>query len=328
MQHRPFRRRLARLGLGLLLGATAAGVQAQAWPTKTIRIIVPSPPGGTLDIVGRFLAESLQPVLGQQLIIDNKAGAAGMIGVGEMLKAPHDGYTVMMHISGVVSEIPHIIKPPYDPFRDIKPLVELGRSGLVFVAAASFPVQNLKEVIANVKANPSKTNYGSYSPGTISHTLGIELNRLAGLDLNHIGYKGSPPALQDLMGGAVQLMFDGPVTSLPLIQSGRIKAIAVTSPQRMAALPSVPTFQESGYPSLSQLPWIGLWAPSDVPAPVQARLREAAIQVLQQPRFRERLLTLGMEPGQGASSEELAKSLQLDHERHGALLKSIDFKPQ
>lgn len=322
---------LTALVHGLALAALAlAGVSASAQtaPDKPLRIIVPAPPGGTLDVVGRLLAESLQPALNQPVIVDNKPGGVGMLGVGELLAAPHDGQTVMVHISGIVSEIPHLAKPRYDPFKDIKPVAQLTRSGLVFVGAPTVGASTLKEAVGYVKARPGQVSFASYTTGTISHTSGVEFNALAGLDMAHVGYKGSPPALQDVIGGHVQFMFDGPATSVPMIKAGKLKAYAVTTPQRLAALPDVPTFEEAGYPAMTAVAWVGLWVAPDVPAPVQARLREIALKAMQAPAMKDRLAALGMEPGTGASSEDLGRALRVAYERQASLLKSINFKPE
>jgi len=308
--------------------ALPAASLAQAYPTRPIRIVVPAPPGGTLDLIARILNDDLSAALGQPVIVESKPGGAGMIGVQDLLASQHDGYTVLIHISGIASEIPHLVKPPYDPFKDIKPLVEVANSGLVFVGAPNLPANSLKDVIAYVKANPGKVNYASYSAGTVSHTLGIELNAKASLDMAHVAYKGSPPALQDLMGGHVQLMFDGPATSIPLITGGKIKAFAVTTPQRMPALPDVATFAELGFPSLTQVAWVGLWVAPDVPAAVQDKLRSETLRILQKPAARERLAALGMAPGAGASSDDLAKALRTAFDRQGVLLQSVNFTPQ
>jgi tripartite-type tricarboxylate transporter receptor subunit TctC len=320
--------RSLRAGLAACLFAAATLSAAQTWPDKPIRIVVPAPPGGSMDVIARVLAEAMQPGLGQPIIVDNKPGGLGMLGVNEMLTAPHDGYTVMAHLSGVVSEIPHLSKPRFDPFKDIKPIAQLARSGLLFVGGPQVQAGTLKDVIAHVKAHPGKISFASYSTGTVSHTLGVELNALAGLDMQHVGYKGSPPALQDVMGGHVPLMFDGPATSVPMVKAGKVKAFAVSSAQRNPALPDVPTFAEQGFPAMTQVIWVGLWVASDVPAPAQARLRDAALQALQQPAVRERLTSLGMEPGLPATSDELAKSLRIAYERQASLLKSINFKPE
>ncbi|WP_395701535.1 tripartite tricarboxylate transporter substrate binding protein [Aquabacterium sp.] len=322
-----FNKLLGAIAATLLCAATATA-SAQGFPDKLVRIVVPAPPGGSQDVVARLLAEQLQPAFGQPVIIENKPGAVGMLGVQELLNAPHDGYTVLMHISGIVSEIPYLTKPRYDPFKDIKPLVQLARSGLVFVGNPQLPAPALKDVVGYVKAHPGKVSFASYSSGSLSHTLGVEFNQLAGLDMTHVGYKGSPPALQDVMGGHVQFMFDGPGTSVPMVKAGKLKAYAVTTSQRIPALPDVPTFTELGYPAMTVVSWFGLWLTPDVPAPVQARLRDAALKAMQSPVYRERLAALGMEPGLPATPEDLAKSLRIAYERQGSLLKSIDFKPE
>ena len=317
-----------RTALAACLCAAATLATAQAWPDKPIRIVVPAPAGGSMDVIARILADAMQPGLGQTLVVDNKPGGLGMLGVNEMLAAPRDGYTVMLHLNGVVSEVPHVSKARFDPIRDIKPVAQLARSGLVFVGGPQLPAKTLKDVIGYVKANPGKVSFASYGTGMVSHTLGVQLNTLAGLDMQHVGYKGSPPALQDVMGGHVPLMFDGPATSVPMVKAGKVKAFAVTSPERMASLPDVPTFAEQGLPAMTQVIWVGLWVASDVPAAVQARLRDAALKALQQPAVRERLTAQGMEPGLPATPEELAASLRADYERQGSLLKSINFKPE
>jgi tripartite-type tricarboxylate transporter receptor subunit TctC len=320
--------RSLRAALATCLCAAATFASAQAWPDKPIRIVVPAPAGGSMDVLARILSESMQPTLGQPIVIDNKPGGMGTLGVNEMLAAPHDGYTVMLHLNGVVSEIPYVSKPRYDPIKDFKPIAQLARSGLLLVGAPQLQARTLKEMIAYVKANPGKVSFASYGTGMVSHTLGVQLNALARLDMQHVGYKGSPPALQDVMGGHVPLMFDGPATSVPMVKAGKVKAFAVSSPQRMAALPDVPTFAEQGFPEMTQVPWIGLWVATDVPAAVQARLRDAALKALQQTAVRDRVVALGLEPGLASTPDELAASLRIEYERQGALLKSINFKPE
>ena len=311
-----------------VLAANVASSEAQNYPNRYIRAVVPAPPGGTLDLVMRIIAEDLQTALGQPIVIESKAGGAGMIGISEMLNSPRDGYTIVIHISGIVSEIPHIAKAPYDPFKDITPLIDLARSGLVFVGSPKLPTSTLNEAISYVKASKGKVSYASYSAGTRSHVLGIQFNQIAGLDMTHVAYKGSPPALQDLMGDHVQFMFDGPATSVPLVQSKSIKAFAVTSPERMASLPDVPTFKELGYPGLTQIAWVGLFVPADFPAAPRELLRTEIAKILLKPAVRSRLEQLGLEPGQAKSPTELAADLKAAYDAQGAILKSVDFKPQ
>jgi len=321
-----------RAALGVIAGAallaTAPAALAQAWPSKPVRILIGAPAGGTADIVARLLADGLQKEWGQPVIVESKPGAAGMIAMQEFLGQPADGHTLLVSVNALVTEIPHVIKVRFDPFKDVKPLAELARSGLVFVANASLPAKNVPELVTYAKANPGKLSYASYSAGTISHTMGLELNKSAGTDLNHVPYKGSPPALQDLAGGHVQLMFDGPATSIPMIKGGKIKALAVSGPKRNPAMPEVPTFAEQGYPMLDDVAWMGLWIKPDVPADVQAKIRQAALKVMTQPAVQTRLAELGNDLCSGASPEDLAKSLRVASDKQGATLRALGVKPQ
>jgi tripartite-type tricarboxylate transporter receptor subunit TctC len=313
---------------GAALSMIGVPVRAQPWPGKPIRMIVAGPAGGSADIVARLVAEPLARDLGQPIVVDHKPGAAGAIAVGELLQAQRDGHTMMVGVNSLVSEIPHIVKLRWDMSKEIRPVAELARGGLVLVGHPSVPANNFAELVAYIKANPGKVNYASYSAGTLSHVLGLLLNQAAGTDLSHVGYKGSTPALADVMGGHVQLMFDGLATSLPLIKGGKIKAFAVSSPRRAAQLPDVPTFHELGYPQLDAIAWMGLWTTPDVPATVQARVREVALKALAEPAMRTRMLDTGFEAGLPRSQDEMARGLQGDYERVGAVLKSIGFKPE
>lgn len=192
----------------------------------------------------------------------------------------------------------------------------------------SLPAKNLAELVAYVKASPGKVSYASYSPGTLSHVMGLQLNKAAGIDMTHVGYKGSTPGLADVMGGHVQLMFDGIPTSMPMIKAGKVVPFAVSLPQRSPLLPNVPTFAELGYPEIQGLVWQGLWVTPDVPASAQNRLRDATLKVLAQPAIRERLKEISLEVSQPRTSEEMTKTLRADYERIGEVLKSINFKPE
>ena len=313
---------------GAALLAAAPAAFAQAWPTKPVRIVIGAPPGGTADIVARLLAEGLQKEWGQPVIVEPKPGAAGMIAMQDFLTQPADGHTLLVSVNALVTEIPHVIKVRFDPFKDVKPLADLSRSGLVFVGNATLPAKNVPELVAYVKANPGKVSYASYSAGTISHTMGLELNKAAGIDMNHVPYKGSPPALQDVMGGHVALMFDGPATSIPMIKGGKIKAFAVSGAKRNPALPDVPTFAEQGYPMLDEVAWMGLWIKPGVPDDIQARIRQATLKVMSQPAVQARLADMGSDAGSGATPDELAKSLREASDKQGATLRALGIKPQ
>ena len=310
------------------LAAPMVLAQTATWPAKPVRIIAAGPAGATADIVARLMADQLAKELGQSFYAEPKAGAGGVLAVTDLSQAPHDGYTLLVGVSSLVSEVPHIVKSRLDMAKELKPVAELARGGLVLVAAPAFPANNLAELIAYSKANPGKVSYASYSPGSLAHVLGLQLNKAAGIDMTHVGYKGSTPALTDLMGGHIPLMFDGMATSLPLIKAGKIKALGVSMPKRSTLLPQVATFRELGYPQLEATAWMGLWLQPDVPAPVQQRLREATLKVLAQPAVRDRLQEIGFEPAQPRDPQELTASLRADYERMGAVLKSIGFKPE
>jgi len=279
-------------------------------------------------VVSRLLAEGLQKEMGKPVIVDTKPGAGGAVAVNDLMQSPHDGNTMIVSLDAMVSEIPHIVKLRFDMAKEVKPLAELARGGLVMVGNPSVPAKNVADVIAYVKANPGKVSYASYSAGTVSHVMGLQLNKAAGIDMVHVGYKGTPPALADLMGGHVQLMFAGIPNAIPLIKGGKIVPYAVSLPQRSPNLPDVPTFAELGYPQIEALVWMGLWVTPDVPAATQTRLRDVALKVMAQPATRERLREFGLDAGQPRTPDELTKSLRSDYERIGAVLKSIDFKPE
>lgn len=319
------------LGLAVAVGSVVfamSTVHAADWPSKPVRILVGAPSGGTADIVARLLAHELQRPLGQSVIVDYKAGAAGTIAVQGMLSAPRDGYTFLLIQKGIASEVPQAIKVSYDPFKDIVPIAQLTRQGLVLVGNPSLPAKNLPELVAHMKANPGKLDYANFGIGLRGQTIGVQFNRLAGVDAGAVSYKGSPPALQDVMGGQVPLMFDGPATSLPFIKAGKLRAYAVAFPQRISALPNVPTFAELGYPELNEVGWMGLWSAPGVPSAVIAKMRDATLKALQSPELRRKIQDLGMEIGSAATTEELAKDIHESYERQGKLLQSIHFTPQ
>ncbi len=219
------------------LALTCVSPAAFAQGSQTIRLIVGVPPGSSTDVVARVMADAVAKILGQTVIVENKPGGSGSIATSTFLAAPHDGRTWLLAVNGFFSEAPHSVKLNFDPLKDAKPLVELGGGGLVLVVNATLPVKSVHELVNWTRANPGKVSYASFSAGSISHVLGLLLNKAEGLDMLHVPYKGSPPALQDLMGGSVQLMFDAPPSSLPLIRAGKLRALAVTSAQRMDACP-------------------------------------------------------------------------------------------
>ena len=320
-----------RACLALLAGLAAApwSAQAQAWPARPVKILVPAPAGGTSDIVARAVAEAVRKNTGQPILVDIRPGAAGGIAADAFLAAPRDGYTLLFAPSSLVTEVPYTIKPRYDPFKDLVPVAELASIGLVLVANASLPVKNVGEMVAYVKARPGKTSFASYSAGTISHVKGLQFNKAAGTDMQHVAYKGSPPALQDVVGGQVEFMFDGIATSAPHVKADKLKALAVTSARRSEALPDVPTFAELGFPELTQTIGMGIFTTPDVPAGTQARVRAELLKALASPEVLAIFRANGLQAGPASqNTEDLRKTLQRDHERTGEILRAIGYKPQ
>lgn len=323
-------RRALFLALGMTLTLGAVPSQAQSsWPKRPITLLVGAPAGGSADIIARMLGESISKQLGQPVIVENKPGAMSTLAARSLVAAPHDGYTYVVSAELLVTEIPHSIKTPYDPFKDIAPLAEIAHGTLVLVGNPKLPAQTLKELAAYLKTQPGKMSFASYSTGTISHTLGLQLNTLAGLDMVHAGYKGSPPALQDVMGGQAQLMFDGMPTSLPFIKSGKLKAFAVTGSKRALALPDLPTVAEAGFPELETNPWFALWTVPDAPVEAQARMREAVLTTVKHAGIAQRLNTLGLETKAiPTTPEQMQQNLQASYNRVGNVLRSIHYKPE
>ena len=311
-----------------VLGASAFTAQAQEWPHKPVRIVVGGPAGGTADALARIVAEGLGQSTGKPVIVEAKPGAAGAIAVSELLKTPHDGHTLLLIQGGIVTETPQAYPVSYKPFTDLKPLVQVSRQGLILLGNTDLAPRNLKELVAHIKSQKGGMDYASYATGMRGHTSGVQFARLAKVELKHIGYKGSPPALQDVMGGHVPLMFDGPATALPLIKAGKVKAFAVNFPTRITALPDVPTFTELGYPALNEVGWMGLWSTADLSPAIQSKVRELTLQYLQQVKVRQRIEAMGMETGLPLTPDELSKDLRAGYERQGELLRSIQYKPE
>ena len=290
------------------------------------KIIVPAPAGGTMDVVARVIAQQLSVDIGQPVIIDNKPGAGGAIAVQAMLQAPADGLTIMVTADNILTEIPQVMKISYDPLKDIKPIATVARASMVMVGAPNLAADNIKALVAYVKANPGKISFASYSAGTTSHYAGMILNQKDGLDMQHIPFAGSPPALQQVMGGQIQVMFDGVVTSMPQIKAGKLKAYGVASKTRSAHLPDVPTLTELGYPELVFGNWLGVIASSALPADITAKINAAVIKAADAPAIKARLQAVGFEANTPLSSAELSQGLRADFERNAAIVKRFDIK--
>lgn len=324
---------LRRLGMAVMVMTAGLALHAQAqqaagWPSKPIRLIVTGPAGGTADILARLLAEGLQQDLKQPVIVESKAGASGALGIHELKASGKSGYTFLVIQDGALSEAPLAQKVSYDPFKDLTPLAQLTRTGLVMVANKNLPFQNLPEFISYAQKQPDGVPFASYATGFKAHTSGMQLGQLAKINMRHVGYKGSPPALVDLMGGHIPVMFDGVTTSLPLIRSGKIKALATIYPTRLQALPDVPTFKELGYPQLSKPGWFALWSHPQTPAAIQQKMRDVALAHFSKEAVLKQTASIGMEPGLPVTTAEMIADLKDASQKQAALLKSIGYKPE
>ena len=315
----------ARSVLTSLLGAVALCVASsialgQAYPGKQVTIIVPWPPGGPSDIAARPMAKGLQDELGKPFIIDNRGGAGGNIGSDLVAKSAPDGYTLLITSSAPIVINPSIYKKmPFDPAKDLVPITNLIRVPLVLVVHPSVPAKNLQELIAYIKAK-QPFQYASSGNGTPQHLTGELFKTTTKLDMTHVPYKGSAPAITDLLGGHVPLMFDSTIAILPHIKAGKVRAIAVTSSKRSAQLPDVPTFSEAGMPGFESYAWYGFFAPAKTPPDIVAKLNAAALKVMKQPEYQHVLAETGSE-FVGESPENFAAFVKAETAKWGKVAK-------
>ena len=301
---------------------------AQDWPNRTIRVIVPYPAGGPADFMGRLAAQKLQEKLGATVIVENRSGASGTIGAEMVRQAPADGYTLLaapsVHVLGrqVVKAV------PYDPVSDFTPISRYGEGPLlVLTNPAAVQGKTIAEALPAIRKKPEDFRFGLSALGAANHLAVLEFNKLTGLNLQIIPYRGSAPALTDLVSGQIQLMIDPMITALPLVQGGQLRALAVASDKRSAALPNLPTAAESGLPGLEFSSWYGVWGPKDLPKEIVARANAALTQAMREPAVIEKLKVLGFEPVSG-TPEEFSRFIANDVTRNAALLGSINFQPQ
>lgn len=295
---------LALAGLAFIQAGFAQPAAAQAWPTKPVRFIVPFAPGGTTDILARILAERLSESLGQQFVVENRAGAGGNIGADLAAKAPADGYTILMSTPGPSAINQYIYsKMPYDTAKDLAPVALVATIPNVMVVHPAVPAKTVQEFVALAKAKPDSLNYGTPGPGSTAHLSTELFKTMTGTKLVHIPYKGSNPALMDLIGGQVQIMIDNLPSAIQFIRAGQLRALAVSSAQRSPALPDVPTIGESvpGYEASS---WFCVVVPAGTPREVVAKLNAEINKALSLPQVKERFDALGATPG-GGSPEDL-----------------------
>ena len=308
------------------LPAANAQAPAASWPSKPIRWVVPFPPGGAMDAIARTLGEKAGKTLGQPFVIENKPGAGGNIGADFVAKQPGDGYTLMITSIGMATNKPLYGKLSYDPIKDFAPVSLLAVVPNVLVTNATQPdVKTAKDVIAAARKAPGKLTYASAGNGTSIHLAGEVFTSLAQVDMLHVPYKGSGPAVSDLLGGQVNYMFDSITSACPHIESGKLRALGLTTAKRSKSLPNVPTLAEAGLPGYEVSPWFAVFMPAATPKDIVAKVNAALLEAMKDPDVVKRLETIGAEPV-GSTPEEMAQHLARESERWTKLIQERGIK--
>ncbi|GKS86417.1 tripartite tricarboxylate transporter substrate binding protein [Acidovorax sp. SUPP1855] len=311
------------LAAALTVAATAAvpTAFAQAFPNKPITIIVPFAAGGTTDILARVIGQGLSAELGQSVVVDNRAGAGGNIGGQMAARAPADGYTLFMGTVGTHAINAALYKKmPFDPVKDFAPLTRVANVPNLLVANPNQPYKTVQELIAYAKANPGKVNFGSSGSGSSIHLSGELFKSMAKVDMQHVPYKGSAPAVTDLLGNQIGIMFDNMPSAIQHVRSGKLRPIAVTTAKRSPELPDVPTIAEAGVSGYEATSWFGMFAPAGTPAPIVAQLNKALVKVLSQPETKKKLADQGAEPV-SETPEQFAAFIQAESAKWGKVVK-------
>ena len=315
-----------RLGMAIAGMVVCGAVCAQAYPVKPVRVIVPYPPGQATDVIARLVSQKVGDNLGRTFPVENRAGAGGIIGVEAVARAAPDGYTLLATASGPMAINPSLYaKLPYDPIKDFDPIALLGLIPLVLVANDALPVTSIKSLVALAKARPGEITYASSGPGTAQH-LAVELLRAkTGINILHIPYKGSGPAISDLIGGQVALMFDTVASALPQIRAKKVKPLAVSMNRRSVVLPDVSTMDEAGVKGFEAFGWSALLAPAGSPKDIVQKLSAETLKVLNQPDLKERVVTLGFEPS-ALNPDELTSFMKAEIAKWGQAVKLANIR--
>jgi len=312
--------------VGVLMAVIGPVAAQQAYPSKPIHIIVPFPPGGSVDPMARMAAQKLAEKWGQSVIVENRAGGNAIIGTDAVAKAAPDGYTIL------VAGSPHVISPsllttPYDAIRDFAPVATIAASRHVLVLNPSLPANNLQELIALAKSKPGQLNYSSSGSGNTNRLAAELFSMLAGVKMQHIPYKGAGPAITDLIGGQVQLSFQIPISVIPHIKSGKLKAIAISGASRASALPQVPTFAEAGMPDYELAGWTGILAPAGTPKEIVDKISSEMARVLAMPEINEKLVNQGLEAFI-STPEQFAAMMQADMVKFAKIIKAANIQKE
>jgi tripartite-type tricarboxylate transporter receptor subunit TctC len=320
--------RVLSFAFALLASVTSAA--AQTYPTKSITIIVPFAAGGPSDALARLLGDRMKATLGQGFLIENVTGAAGSIAVGRAVRAPPDGYTVSFGHLGTHVANGAIYSLPYDMLTDLEPVALLPSNPMVVVSTNRVPAKTLKELLTWLKANADKATAGTAGAGSGSHIAGVYLEGLAGLKLQYVPYRGTAPALNDLVGGQIDIIIDQASNSMQQIRAGRIRAYAITDAKRLAAAPDIPTAEEAGLPGFHMTLWNGLWVPKGTPKNVIAKLNAAVVEAMADPAVQKRLTDLGLEipPRERLTPAALAAWHKAEVEKWHPIVKKAGIKPE
>ena len=298
---------------------------AQEWPSRPVRVVIPYPPGGPTDLIGRVVAQRAQRELGQPLVIENKPGASGTIGAAEVSRAAPDGQVFLMNASIHVI-IPHLNRNmPFDALADFTPVTNMAMVPLVALVTPSLPVRSLRELADHAKANPGKLSYGSSGIGAAQHLAGEMFKQIAGVDMTHVPYRGAGPAIQDLIAGNIQVMFDSVPAGAGAVREGLLRPLATTTPQRIAAYPDLPTTAEAGFPDLVISTWYGVWAPPRLPAAMADRMQRAVATAVRDSDVRARLATLGADPV-ADSPVDFAAFCRSEYDKFGAIVRTANIR--
>lgn len=324
----PSRAVRARVLATLVASLVAGAALAQAWPTHPIKMIVPYPAGGSVDVLGRAVAERIGKDLGQPVVPDNRVGATGVIAHELVKGAAPDGYTIGMSGTSPLVLAPHQYRHlPYDPLKDFVYLSCAGTTPFVLDVNPSLPVKNVAELVAYAKANPGKLNFGSAGLGNSAHLAGELFKRVTGVDMVHVPYKGNAIAMQDLIGGQIQVLFDPVQTSLPQIRAGKVRPLAVTSRTRFSELPELPTIAESGFPAYEFVVWYAFIAPAATPAPIVARLNDEINRTLRDPEMKARFSAQGANLTQ-STPDGCASFIRSELAQWGKMFDELGIKPE
>ena len=321
MQRRDF------LAAALAAGASTAFAQGgSGYPAKPIRFIVPFPPGGGTDATSRLIAEKFSSLLGWTVVVDNKPGAGGNIGLDFVAKAAPDGYTIGMGQASNLAINPSLYaKVPFDPLKDLTPIVSIAEQPVVLVVRADSPLKSLADFVQAARARPGKVGIALAGNGTVGHLAGELLERRAGVQVLQVPYKGAGPAMNDLLGGQVETYFGNTVSVMGQLAGGRIRALAVSSARRITALPSVPTVAEQGYAGFDATTWLGLVGPAGLPADAVARLNAETVKILARPDVKDKLVQEGSEPTPG-TPQQFAAHIRAEHAKWGTLIREANIR--